>query len=103
MCIRDRALDSLAQAARLAPDRPRYAYVWAVALHSAGRSKEALAALREADKRHPYDLDILGALVSYERDSGDTAAALTHARKLAQALPDDPQVKALVAELSRGR
>ena len=97
------ALESLALAARLAPERPRYTYVWAVALHSAGRSGEALKALREADKRHPYDVSLLGTLVSIERETGDTKAALTHARKLAEALPDDPQVKALVAELSRGK
>ncbi len=100
---RTAALASLAQAARLAPDRARYAYVWAVALHSAGRRQEAIAALRDADRRHPYDLDLLGALVSFEREAGDTRAALGHARKLAEALPDDPQVKALVAELARGR
>ncbi|RLJ67845.1 putative CXXCH cytochrome family protein [Sulfurisoma sediminicola] len=97
------ALESLAQAARLAPERSRYAYVWAVALHSAGRSDEALKALREADKRHPYDVSLLGTLVSIERETGDAHAALAHARKLAEALPDDPQVKALVAELSRGK
>jgi tetratricopeptide (TPR) repeat protein len=97
------ALASLAQAAKLAPERARYSYVWAVALHSAGRSKEALAALREADKRHPYDLAILGTLISIERETGDAVAALGHARKLAEALPDDPQVKAMVTELSRGR
>ncbi len=97
------ALKSLAEAARLAPEQSRYAYVWAVALHSAGRSGEALTALREADRRHPYDVAILGALVSMERETGDARAALGHARKLAEALPDDPRVKALVAELSRGR
>ncbi len=30
-------------------------------------------------------------------------ASLTQAAKLAEALPDDPQVRALVAELARGR
>jgi predicted CXXCH cytochrome family protein len=95
------ALESLAQAVRLAPERPRYAYVWAVALHSAGRSSEALKALRTADKRHPYDVALLGTLVLIERETGDTKAALAHARKLAEALPDDPRVKALVTELSR--
>ena len=97
------ALESLAQAARLAPERSRYTYVWAVALHSAGRSGEALKVLREADKRHPYDVSLLGTLVSMEREAGDQKAALTHARKLAEALPDDPQVKALVADLARGK
>ena len=100
---RTAALASLAQAARLAPERSRYSYVWAVALHSAGRSGEALKVLREADKRHPYDVALLGTLVSIERETGDANAALAHARKLAEVLPDDPQVKALVAELARGK
>jgi Flp pilus assembly protein TadD len=93
----------LAQAAKLAPERLRYTYVWAVALHSAGRSSEAIAALREADKRHPHDLAILSALISMERDAGNTRAALGHARKLAEVLPDDQQLKAMIAELSRER
>jgi len=97
------ALTSLAEAARLAPDRSRYAYVWAVALHAAGRSGEAIAALRDADRRHPYDVTILRALVSIQRETGKTRPALADARKLAEILPDDPRVKAVVDELSRGR
>ena len=97
------ALISLAQAAKLAPERSRYTYVWAVALHSNGRSSEALTALREANKHHPYDVAILSTLVSIERETGDKRSALMHARKLAEALPDDPQVKVMVSELSAGR
>jgi len=97
------ALKSLAEAARLAPDRSRYAYVWAIALHSAGHSGEAVAALREADHRHPYDVTMLLSLVSIQREMGETRAALAYARKLAEVLPDDPRVKAMVTELSRGR
>ena len=100
---RSAALKSLGEAARLAPDRSRYAYVWAVALHAAGRSGEAVAALRAADRRHPYDVAILRALVSIERERGETRAELADVRKLAEALPDDPRVKAMVDELSRGR
>jgi Flp pilus assembly protein TadD len=100
---RSAALKSLGDAARLAPERSRYAYVWAVALHAAGRSDEAVAALRAADRRHPYDVAILRTLVSIQRERGETRAALDSARKLAEALPDDPRVKTLVDELSRGR
>jgi tetratricopeptide (TPR) repeat protein len=96
------ALISLSEAARRAPDRPRYSYVWAIALHSAGRVAEAVQALRVADKRHPYDVAILRALVSIEREIGDTKSALVHAKKLSEVLPDDPRVKATVVELQRG-
>jgi tetratricopeptide (TPR) repeat protein len=95
------ALKELALAARLAPDNARYTYVHAVALHSAGREREALAVLRAADARHPYDLDILGALVSMNREAGNAKAALPYARKLAEVLPGDPNVKRLVEELER--
>ena len=87
------ALPELATAARLAPDNARYSYVHAVALHSAGKRSEALAALRAADARHPYEPSILGALISISRESGDAKAALAYARKLAEVLPDDPGVK----------
>lgn len=97
---KEAALRSLAQAARLAPERARYAYVWAVGLNSAGRTGEAIAALRDALRRHPYDVEILGALISLEQRAGDVRAALSHARKLAEIVPADPRVQALVEELA---
>jgi len=93
------ALKELAEAAKLSPDNARYAYVYAVGLHSAGKRSDALAVLREADSRHPYDLDILGALISMNREAGDVKAALRYARRIAEALPDDPGVKRLIADL----
>jgi len=92
------ALTELAMAARLAPDNARYAYVYAIGLHSAGKRDAALARLRAAIARYPYDLDILGALVSMNREAGNAKAALAYARKLAEVLPDDPGVKRLLSE-----
>jgi Flp pilus assembly protein TadD len=89
----------LEQAARRAPDNARYAYVYAVALHSTGHPGKALAVLRDADSRHPNTPDILGTLVSLYREAGDTPAALNYARKLAAAMPDDPEIQRLLAEL----
>ncbi len=97
------ALAELALAARLAPDNARYSYVHAVGLHSTDRRGEALAVLRSADARHPYDLEILSALVSMNREAGHAKAALPYARKLAEILPGDPNVKRLVDELERAR
>lgn len=48
------ALRELSAAARLAPENPRFLYVEAIALHSAGRKSEALALLRRADQRHTF-------------------------------------------------
>ena len=95
------ALKELAAAAKLAPDNARYSYVYAVGLHSTGRQSEALAVLRSADARHPYDLEILSALASMNRDAGNAKAALSYARKVDEVLPGDPNVKRLVDELER--
>jgi hypothetical protein len=55
--------------------------------------------LRDADQRNPYNLEILSALVSMNREAGDKPAALAAARKIAEALPGDPSVARLIAEL----
>jgi predicted CXXCH cytochrome family protein len=95
------ALKELATAVKLAPDNARYAYVYAVGLNSIGKRDKALAMLKATDARHPYDLDVLGALISINREAGNAKAALIYARKAAEALPDDPEVKRLVTELEK--
>lgn len=47
------ALASLQKAAELAPGETRYSYVYAVALHSAARAREALAVVDKALRRAP--------------------------------------------------
>jgi hypothetical protein len=59
----------LRRASELAPDNPRYAYVYAVALNSSGASGQALAVLDEAHRLHPTDREVLVALVSIARDT----------------------------------
>ncbi|HEY7217991.1 MAG TPA: cytochrome c3 family protein [Candidatus Binatia bacterium] len=49
------ALASLRRAMDLAPNETRYSYVYAVALHDAGRGHEALGAIDAALKRAPQD------------------------------------------------
>ncbi len=97
------AVKELEAAARLAPDNVRYAYVYAVGLHSMGKRAAALAELGKAAGRHPYDLDILSALVSMNREAGNIQAALLSARKIAEVLPEDPDVKRMLAELEQAR
>jgi len=53
------ALVSLKQAARLAPEDAHYSYVYVVALHSAGQTREAQAVLGQALKRMPGDRGLL--------------------------------------------
>lgn len=74
--------ESLARAAELAPDNPRYAYVHALAVHGTGDLPGALTLLRAARERHPRDRDILIALYTISRDSGDSAAASAYEAEL---------------------
>ena len=93
------ALTELEMAARLAPDNVRYGYVYAVALHDAGRAKPAVEALARVLARHPYDRDTLEALVTYTREQGQARQALLYARRLAEIEPANPGVRRLVEDL----
>jgi predicted CXXCH cytochrome family protein len=86
------ALDELRKATELEPDRSRYAYVYAVALHSSGRADESIEVLKKSLIRHPDDRDTLLALVTFNRDSGNIAAALEYAEQLSRLAPNDPEL-----------
>jgi Flp pilus assembly protein TadD len=89
----------LRRAAELEPDRARYAYVYAVALHSAGHGEEAIAVLKGGLVRHPEDRDILLALITFNRDAGELPTALEYAERLAWLAPNDREVANLVRSL----
>ncbi|WP_407181552.1 cytochrome c3 family protein [Bradyrhizobium sp. STM 3562] len=95
----DDALLELRMATELEPDRTRYAYVYAVALHSSGAVDEATKVLKENLARHPSDRDTLRALVSFSRDAGDIAAALGYAEHLSRIAPNDPNTARLTDDL----
>jgi tetratricopeptide (TPR) repeat protein len=95
----DEALSELRRAAELAPELARYAYVYAVALHSAGRGSEAMTALKESLARHPGDRDTLLALISFSRDAGDPSATLEYAEQLARIAPEDQAISKLIQDL----
>jgi predicted CXXCH cytochrome family protein len=97
----DEALAELRRAAELAPDLARYAYVYAVALHSAGRVGDAMTVLKESLARHGDDRDTLLALVSFNRDAGNPTAALDYAERLARNAPNDRSLAALIDTLRR--
>ncbi|MGH9317327.1 MAG: tetratricopeptide repeat protein [Thermoanaerobaculia bacterium] len=54
---------------------PRYAYVYGIALHSAGELPRALKVLRKVHDRHPGDRDVLEALAMVSLKSGDREAS----------------------------
>ncbi len=98
---RKEAMTALRVAAETAPDVPRFAFVYAVALADGGQVDEALATLGRAHRRHPYDLEVLLALVTMHRDRGAFAEALAHARHLTALDPEDRAARALLQELER--
>ena len=98
---REDALGELRRAAELEPDRARYAYVYAVGLHSAGQVDDAMAVLKKSLARHPGDRDTLLALIRFSRDAGDFATALHYAEQLARVAPNDPTLTALIDNLRR--
>jgi len=93
------ALAALGEAARLAPDDPRFAYVYGVALHDAGKRAEATKTLEAALARHPYDREILLALASYEREAGNVTRAAQRAKLLAELEPDNAELARFAREL----
>jgi predicted CXXCH cytochrome family protein len=99
----DEALVELRSAAELDPHNARYAYIYGVAMHSAGRQQEAIAYLKDSLTGHPENRDIILAIVSFSREAGDNATALQYAEQAARMAPDDPAVKGLVDELRRQR
>ena len=97
----EEAIPEFRLAAGLDPDQARYAYVHAVALNSTGRRDEALAVLADSLARHPEDRETLQALVSFNRDAGDYAAALAYAERMGRLTPDDRGLQALIEQLRR--
>jgi predicted CXXCH cytochrome family protein len=95
----DDATAELRQAADDEPGQARYAYVYAVALHSAGRAGEAKNVLEDSLVRHPADRDTLMALVSFSQAAGDAPTALKYAQRLAGLMPDDRELAALISRL----
>jgi predicted CXXCH cytochrome family protein len=78
------ALELLRRAAAGAPDNARYAYVYAVALHSAGQDAPALAELERALHTAPYSAELLGAAAAYAREAGRAGPAADFARRLVE-------------------
>src|SRR5262249_13859577 len=97
----EEALVELQRAAELEPERARYAYVYAVALNSAGRGGEAIAVLKASLARHPGDRHTLQALTTCCRDAGGIASALDYPEQLARMMPNDVTLAALVNALRR--
>lgn len=86
----DDALPVLREAAIMATDQPRYAYVYALGLQGAGEVPRALDVLARANERHPGNRGILEALASMHRDRGDSELAQRYVEELEQRFAPPP-------------
>jgi tetratricopeptide (TPR) repeat protein len=86
------ALRALQRAAELAPEVPRYAYVYAVALDSTGETVQALRSpARQSAASSSRRRDACRRWVDLFRKRGDESAARGYARQLAGLYPETAQ------------
>ena len=76
------ALTLFAEAYRLAPGNPRYAYAQALALHSVGQSGQALQLLDDALAGRPDDAQLLEAAAGIAQELGVAARENPYLRRL---------------------
>ena len=69
------SVGELERATALDPGNVRFAYVYAVALHSAGRVDAAIETLEKALTAHPGDVNVRAALTSFKQSRGPTVPA----------------------------
>jgi Flp pilus assembly protein TadD len=93
------AIAELGKASSLDPDNPRYAYVYAVALSSAGKPGPALRVLKEAYRSRPYDREVLLGLASILRDQERTKEATKYAEELVAVMPENAEAKRFLEEI----
>ena len=92
-------LKALRTAAKLAPENPRIAYLYAVALNDTGQAREAVQVLATALKRDPWDRDLLSGLAYFTAQAGNREEALGYAGQLRELDPEDPQHARLAQQL----
>jgi tetratricopeptide (TPR) repeat protein len=97
--VRTQGLSSLRKAYELAPDTARYAYVYAVGLHSEGHAVKSLATLKEAHERFENDQDILFMLARIHLERNEREQAMIYGHKLDRLMPGSPTVQALLQEI----
>ena len=96
---RSESLHALRDAANLEPDNARYAYVYAVALNDAGQISDALKVLDTARTRHPYDRNVLSALVHFTARSGNREPALNYVKQLRELDPENAEYAQMAKQI----
>ncbi|PSC05984.1 hypothetical protein SLNSH_06310 [Alsobacter soli] len=97
------ALEPLRRAYELAPAQPRFGFVYALGLQSAGRPDDALAVLRAAAAISPWAVDLQSALLQVALQNRDVRSAIQHAQRLRTLEPDDAALERLAEQLRRAQ
>jgi Flp pilus assembly protein TadD len=84
---------------QLNPHNPEIATHLATALVNAGKTAEARAVIKDALAQSPNDMRLSFLMVQAQRDSGDLDGALSTARSLRAAHPDDPRATYLLGQM----
>ncbi|MHA6205292.1 tetratricopeptide repeat protein [Dyella soli] len=90
------ALGWLRRASEADASNARFAYVYGVALSSAGQAGQARAVLGKALVASPYDPSLLFALAGLERDAGNARAAREYASRLVAVVPQSGEAQQLL-------
>jgi tetratricopeptide (TPR) repeat protein len=90
---REQALAYLEKSAQLETTGIRHRYVYAVALHDAGREDAALALLKSLLRDAPDNPDLLLALATYSKTAGRDGEARRYGERLIELMPEDPGVR----------
>jgi Flp pilus assembly protein TadD len=98
----DDAIEELKRAAEFEPGQPRYAYVYAVALQSAGQISKARQILEQALSTSPSNTEILTELLREALQAREFEDALRYAKRLSALVPGNPSLARLVAQLKQG-
>lgn len=99
---RDAALEHFAAAVEQPGAGPGNFYTYAVALDSAGRTDDAIAALAAASKRFPNTLELYYLQVSYMDKSGNTIGIQKYLSLLDEVAGNNPQIRAWVKKYGSG-
>lgn len=98
----EEAMQMLETAVELGAEDPYYHFVLGVALNSNGEPERAIDVLESAHTRFPAYRDIVFAVATISRDSGDLEKAIEYTRRLLEITPSDAAASALLAELEAG-
>jgi Flp pilus assembly protein TadD len=95
------AVDSLARAAELIPDRSRIRFNYSLALRHMGRNADSLTEMHEAHKLDPNDQGILQTLAIFYIQEKQWETALPYAEELVKLVPNAPVPRQMLKQIQQ--